>query len=355
MQIKNTSKYLFQQLSKKLRKTIAGLSISETDKWCSFHQSGGKKFAYFLLAKRKPKIDVWCIGNPEYIKSKYSTNIKFATRQKTTGGFGKSFQIHFLIEDQEDIEKAFPLLSEVSNSWSKEELMLAFNLYCKIPISQIDQYNKNIIEFASLLGKTPKDIVKRFLNFSKLEASTNSLGNIEGFEDRETWAGFHNNWEKSIYESESHIIDLEYKNQGNTEFPKGKERQIILESRVNQGFFRSIVLSSYDNKCCITQLPFTELLNASHIIPWAIDPEIRLNPHNGLCLNALHDRAFDRGLITITPNYIIKISPYISDLLDDVTVSDLFIRYQNQKIFLPDRFTPEKLFLEYHNKKVFKK
>lgn len=349
----NTSKYLFQQLAKKLSNLIAGLYISETDKWCSFHQSGGKKFAYALLTKRKPKIDVWCIGNAEYIKSKYT--VKFAARQETTGGFGKSFQIHFVIENQEDIDNAALLLSEVSNSWSKEELMLAFNFYCKIPINQINANNKNIINFASLLDKSPKDIVKRFTNFSKLEASTNILGNIEGFEDKETWANFQSNWEKSIYESENHIINLEYKRQGITDFPKGTERQNILKSRVNQGFFRSVILTSYDNRCCITQLPFPELLNASHIIPWSIDSENRLNPHNGLCLNALHDRAFDRGFITVTPNYSIKISPYITDILDDKSVVDLFMRYQNQKIVLPNRFIPEKTFLEYHNKNMFKK
>jgi len=38
---------------------------------------------------------------------------------------------------------------------------------------------------------------------------------------------------------------------------------------------------------------------ASHIVPWAEDERNRLNPRNGLCLNALHDRAFDRHLMWI--------------------------------------------------------
>ena len=34
----------------------------------------------------------------------------------------------------------------------------------------------------------------------------------------------------------------------------------------------------------------------------------RTNPSNGLCLNLLHDKAFDRGLITITQDFQIQIS-----------------------------------------------
>lgn len=39
------------------------------------------------------------------------------------------------------------------------------------------------------------------------------------------------------------------------------------------------------------------LLIASHIVPWSKDKTNRLNPSNGLCLSAIHDRAFDQGFI----------------------------------------------------------
>ena len=60
----------FYQLAKRLKEIIAGLSVSETDKWCSFHQKGGRRFAYILLAKQKPKIEIWCLGNVDYIIQK---------------------------------------------------------------------------------------------------------------------------------------------------------------------------------------------------------------------------------------------------------------------------------------------
>lgn len=349
----SVSKQLFYQLAEQLKKTIVGLSVSESNRWCGFYQRGGKRFAYILLAKRKPKIDVWCLGNVDYIHKKYGPKIKFKLRQKTSGEFGKNFQINFVIENLEDIENAVLLLTEISDSWSREELISAYNLYCKIPIKEINSKNTNIIQFANLLSRTSKEVAKRFKNFAKLDTNINTLEDIRE-EDKSTWAFFNSDWGKSVYESENRIIDFENKLKNIIEFPKGKERDSIVKSRINQNFFRSAVLTSYQNKCCITGLPFVELLNASHIIPWSIDDNNRLNPRNGLCLNVLHDRAFDRGLITIRTDYTIDISSRINKI-SDKSVKDYFLCFKNQKIILPQRFTPEKSFLEFHNKNIFKK
>jgi len=348
----NTSKQLFHQLVGQLEKNIAGLYISETDKWCGIYQKGGKRFAYVLLTKTKPKIDIWCLGNVEYIHKKYGTKIKFKIRQETSGGFGQEFQINFVVENSEDINNAVPLLVEISDSWSRDELISAFNLYCKIPIDEIAVNNAKIIEFANLLEKSPKEIVKRFLNFSKIESK-----NIEGVgaEEKATWTYFNKDWEKLVHESEERIIDFENKLKNIRDFPKGKERESIVKQRINQTFFRNAVLTSYEYKCCITGLPLMDLLNASHIVPWSVDINNRLNPHNGLCLNALHDRAFDRGLITVRSDYTIDISPKINNFLDYKSVRDYFLCFKNQKIILPKRFVPKKSFLEFHSKNIFKK
>ena len=347
------SKQLFYQLAEQLKKCIVGLSVSETDKWCGFYQKGGKRFAYILLAKRKPKIDIWCLGNIDYIHKKYGSKIKFKLRQKTSGEFGKFFRINFVIENLEDIENAVLLLTEISDSWSREELISAYNLYCKIPIREISSKNTNIIQFADLLSRTSKEVAKRFKNFAKLDANINTLKDIKE-EDKSTWAFFNSDWEKSVYESENKIIDFENKLKNITKFPKGKERASIVKSRINQTFFRNAVLTSYGNKCCITGLPFIDLLNASHIIPWSIDDNNRLNPRNGLCLNVLHDRAFDRGLITVRTDYTIDISSRIN-IFSDKSVKDYFLCFKKQKIILPQRFMPERSFLEFHNKNIFKK
>lgn len=350
----NLSKQLFYQLADQLKSNIVALSVSESDKWCGLYQKSGKRFAYILVTKHKPKIDVWCLGERNYIEQKYAGRIKFLNRQVTVGSFGNQFQISFMVENNEDIKNAVELLTEISDSWTREELISAYNLYCKIPINEITSNNINIIKFAELLDKTPKEVAKRFKNFAKLDSGISEAKNIN-WEDKNVWQLFKNDWEKIVYESEDKIIDLENKLNKIAKFPKGEERDSLVKARVNQSFFRSAVLTSYHSKCCITGLPFPELLNASHIVPWSVDINNRLNPHNGVCLNALHDRAFDKGLITIKPDYSVDVSKSISDYLDNQAVKNYFMCYKNKHICLPQRFLPDKNFLIYHNKNIFKK
>ena len=134
----------------------------------------------------------------------------------------------------------------------------------------------------------------------------------------------------------------------------GLERKTVVMVRVNQSFFRKSVLAAYDFKCCITGLGIPELLNASHIIPWSKDEINRVNPRNGLCLNAIHDRAFDRGLLTITPEFKIKISKLIKRSNVDSAVQDFLLRFDGSEIRLPTRFLPDTNFLKYHNQSVFR-
>ncbi len=59
-----------------------------------------------------------------------------------------------------------------------------------------------------------------------------------------------------------------------------------------------MILTSYGAKCAVTGVEEPKLLVASHIMGWSEDAAQRLNPRNGILLNALHDKAFDRHLIT---------------------------------------------------------
>jgi putative restriction endonuclease len=139
------------------------------------------------------------------------------------------------------------------------------------------------------------------------------------------------------------------------DLPLGKERETIIKAKVNQSFFRSIILSSYNLKCCITGLSVPDFLLASHIVPWSKDEKIRLNPHNGLCTNSIHDKAFDKGFITVTTDYKIKVSKYLNEYKKEDVVTDFFLNYENYSIILPDKFSPSKEFLEYHYQNIFKK
>lgn len=249
-------------------------------------------------------------------------------------------------------------------NWTREELIVAYNLYCKLPFGRLHNRNPEIISLANLIGRTPSAVAWKLSNFARLDPSLQIRG-ISGAthgskRDKEIWDEFAHDWERLSFESEELLAELkgypveQTSNIDISDLPPGLERETVVRTRVNQGFFRSTILAAYNSKCCITGLAIPELLNASHIVPWAVDPKNRVNPQNGLCLNAIHDRAFDRGLLTITPDYRVKLSSSIKAVQDHEAIENLLFRYDGHEIVLPDKFLPDVRFIEYHNQHVFR-
>ncbi len=127
----------------------------------------------------------------------------------------------------------------------------------------------------------------------------------------------------------------------------------LLLMRVNQNFFRQLVLANYKSKCAITGIDIPELLLASHIIPWSKNEKDRLNPENGICLSALYDKAFDKGLIVINERHDIIISNELKRHQNKEYFKVHFSPIENSKIQTPERFLPNKTFLEYHMDEIF--
>ena len=121
-----------------------------------------------------------------------------------------------------------------------------------------------------------------------------------------------------------------------------------MQVRVNQARFRKAVLASYNATCCISGLRHEKLVIASHIVPWSEDTHNRLNPQNGLCLSALHDRAYDQGLMTVLPDFTVRVSPALRALGDDRFMADALLRFDGAPITLPERFRPAPEFLARH-------
>jgi putative restriction endonuclease len=256
-------------------------------------------------------------------------------------------------------------MKEGQKLWTRDELILAINLYCKLPFGRIHRNNPEIIKLASLIGRTPGSVSYKLVNFASLDPSLHARG-IKGATnssklDKEIWDEFYQDWERLPFESEKLRARIEHSsieklNQiYEDELPKeGRTRERMVKTRVNQAFFRTMVLASYNNTCCITGLQHSELLIAGHIKPWSIDEKNRLNPRNGLALNCLHDRAFETGLMTITTDYKIRISRFLLTRKKEPAVHDYFQQYEGREIILPCRFLPDTEFLEYHNKHRFK-
>lgn len=246
-------------------------------------------------------------------------------------------------------------------NWTREEEIIVFNLYCKIPFQHSSKNHPDVIKIANLIGRTPSAVNMKIGNLGSFDTQLKKQG-IVGLKnasklDKEIWDEFNERWDELAFESERLIAGLENRKTEIVEnIPKGFDKATTIKQRVNQSFFRSAVLASYKSVCCITGISTPQLLIASHIKPWSKSNESeKTNPRNGLSLNALHDVAFDKGFLTVTPEYKIVISDKISDIYDGDIVRKFFKCYNGTSIILPDKFVPNKDFLIYHNDMVFEK
>ena len=243
--------------------------------------------------------------------------------------------------------------------WQRDELIVAFYLYCTTPFGKIHRNNPTIIEFSHKLGRTPSSLAMKMCNFASLDpeiiaSGRKGLGNAS-INDRQIWDEFHDNWESLaiLFESMQQKIDG-VKEEGIDDF-YGRSVNVKSKARLEQSFFRTTILGNYQNKCCMTGLNDPRLLIASHIVPWNENPNNRLNPRNGLCLSALHHAAFDWGLITVSPNLKIMVSTSLNKNPKNVFHKYALESLQNKRIMPPEKFFPNPDFLKFHNDEVFLK
>lgn len=252
-----------------------------------------------------------------------------------------------------------------SKRWNKEQLKLAFHLYCQLPFGKLHSRNPEIVLLANLIGRTPGAVAMKLVNFASLDPAITSTGRkgLEGASglDREIWDEFHADWERLAVECELLRRDIdanrptdddEVDQQLVPEDYSGETRRIVIEQRIKQNFFRRAVLSSYRGRCCMSGLSEPRLLLASHIVPWSKDKANRLNPCNGLCLSAIHDRAFDKGLITLSADLKIIVSEELRRR-DEAFVREVLLPLNSRPIELPERFLPQPEFIAWHRNKLF--
>lgn len=248
--------------------------------------------------------------------------------------------------------------------WSHQENLVVFNLYGKIPFGKMHRSNSEICTLASVLGRTPSSIAMRLVNFAAMDPSLSERG-IKGLSSvsqsvKDIWAEFLMNPEQVAFMGEAALAEVlgkgieEVAEIDLDDVPKeGVERDAIVKIRVNQSLFRKRILSAYDFCCCVTGMNVPELLVASHIVPWARDSQNRLNPRNGLCLNPLHDRAFDRGLIWIDEDLIVRSSPILKNKATGKnSCNDWLMKHEGQSLTLPRGFSPDVKLLAWHRENI---
>lgn len=237
-------------------------------------------------------------------------------------------------------------------TWTREELYLTLNLYCKLPFGKMYAGTPDVIALAEHLNRTPGSIAMKLGNFASLDPSLKQKG-LTGCSklDREVWKEFFSN-PSIVLETEQTILPILPTTKVDSPIHDFAAEDLVASVKVRrmQAFFRRLILTDYGYRCCITGLTCPELLIASHIIPWKADKNNRLNPQNGLCLNALHDRAFDRGLLTIDADMKVVISPYVERKKENSPLLDC----EGKTISMPEKFLPSPVFLEHHRSKIFK-
>ncbi|QSX37540.1 HNH endonuclease [Shewanella sedimentimangrovi] len=250
--------------------------------------------------------------------------------------------------------------------WTRNDLLVAFYLYNKMPFGQIRHGNKEIAATAELMGRTASSLSMKMANIASCDPSIIESGRsgLSGASkaDRDMWlemsgdrASFYLAASEAVLKLyQSHNLmppDIEPLTEDSTDY-SAADNLTLTKARIGQGQFRLAVLSAYDFKCCITGIDIADLLVASHIVPWRLDAANRLNPSNGLCLSALHDKAFDKGLITLNEQLEVMLS---SQLLQQKNraLTDNFEPYENRQIFLPKKFMPSQQFLSHHRNHIF--
>lgn len=253
--------------------------------------------------------------------------------------------------------------------WSREESILALYLYCQIPFAKTKSNNPEVIRLAELIGRTPAAVARKLGNFGAFDQVLAGQG-ISGLTHagktaKEIWDEFQNRWDDLVQESTRILAEfsapLPRKNLNGAglreeeiiAYPVGPSERLVPTSvRLFQAFFRRAVLASYQSSCCVCGLDLRPLLVASHIKPWAIEERGRSDPQNGLCLCAIHDRAFDRGFLSVSADYRVLVNTSVMSSTQPFVRTALAM-FHSEPLRMPLRFGPRAELLDWHRNNVF--
>lgn len=235
--------------------------------------------------------------------------------------------------------------------WSHEQTILALYWYYQLPFGRLHARNPQIIEWANIINRSANALAMKLVNLASLDpviqaSGRKGMSNVSAL-DRSVWEGYGNQLEQLTIDAESLLHHLQLKpeqllhtvssnNPDQTYY--GEERQVTARQRLRQGFFRAVILSNFNERCCISGLAESRLLIASHIVGWSEAPDQRLNPHNGLCLSALYDRAFDQHLLTLNDHLEVMLSPSLKKVAQASHYAIGLLEAEGQAITPPARF-----------------
>lgn len=126
---------------------------------------------------------------------------------------------------------------------------------------------------------------------------------------------------------------------------------ILVKPRLGQGLFSLAVRDAYEGACAVTHEHSVPVLEAAHIKPYSRGGEHRVS--NGILLRRDLHRLYDRGYVTVTPDYVFQVG---DRLRDEFQNGRSYYELDDSKIHLPEELSsrPSKELLDWHRTDIFK-
>ena len=161
-------------------------------------------------------------------------------------------------------------------NWTRQQLLLAFKLYCQIPFGKFHSANPEIIKYGELIGRTPSALAMKLSNIASLDPTFRSTGRkgLTGASsaDKAMWEEMQSSWELFIAEiqktedsfgiTENMDVTIDDKPENKTVDYTGSNKVIQSTTRVGQRFFRRSVLSAYNFRCCISGMAIPKVISS---------------------------------------------------------------------------------------------
>ena len=125
---------------------------------------------------------------------------------------------------------------------------------------------------------------------------------------------------------------------------------VLARRRLGQGAFRVLVTDTYGRQCAVTREHTLPVLQAAHIRPVTQGGVHQVS--NGLLLRSDIHTLFDRGYVTVTPDYAFQVSERLND---DWSNGKIYYALDGQRIQLPNDVScrPDRETLEWHHQSIF--
>ena len=126
---------------------------------------------------------------------------------------------------------------------------------------------------------------------------------------------------------------------------------VLVRPRLGQGTFRLAVTAAYNRACAVTYEHSLPALEAAHIRPFAEDGVHEVS--NGLLLRSDIHRLFDKGYVSVTPEYRFVVS---KALREDFENGKSYYPLHGREIWVPKKAgeNPSAEMLEWHARERFR-